>query len=323
VASAYDHVGDEYACYADGEGLEDPSTGTDRFAHADAIVWETMRRTMDELRASGVLTLRVLDAGCGPGTWIKRIAVYAHRLGLGIEATGFDISKGQLEIARKQVESVNACYPNGTRKIEFLSHDLADPLPWADGHFHMVLCNYVVLNHLPKSALPRVVEELCRVASYRVIATVRALASPPTGCIIGTERVREYQQDCSRGELRLVLKDGTEHRITFNLYSAEMLKAVFAPHATIVDLRAIDLFIGRFASDANWTAKLVNGLPGRQQVMRELKEIEEALCRLAGWVDHGTHVLIIAQPKRTISLARPSSKLEDLPPCSSERRSST
>jgi SAM-dependent methyltransferase len=290
VANAYDHVGYEYRCYADGEGLEDPSVGTARFAHADAIVWETIRDTLHQLRAAGVRTLRVLDAGCGPGTWIRRIADYAQRLGLGIDATGFDISKGQLEIARKQIEKLKERDPGKHKKIRFLVHNLADPLPWAVGHFHIVLCNYVVLNHLPKAAIPGVVEELCRVAGYRVIATVRALASPATGCIIGTEQVREYRQDCGRGELRLVLKDGTEHRLTFNLYSAELLGAMFAAHATIVDLRAVDLFLSRFAADANWTANLVGNLPGRTDVIRKLKEIEEPLCRLPGWVDHGTHV---------------------------------
>ena len=296
VASAYDHVGDEYGCYADGEGQEDSSEGPSRFAHADAIVWETIRNTIEQLRAAGVSTLRVLDAGCGPGTWIRRIAAYAHHVGIGVDAIGVDISEGQLKIARKQAESFAARHPNGRWKLEFLTHDLADPLPWPDGHFHVVTCNYIVLNHLPKSALPRVAEELCRVASDRVIATVRALASPPTGCIIGSERVREYHQDCGRGELKLILKDGTEHLLTLNLYSAETLKALFAPHATVVDLRAIDIFVSRFAPDANWTGNLVNCLTGRQEVIRKLQETEEALCRQAGWVDHGTHVLIVAQP---------------------------
>jgi ubiquinone/menaquinone biosynthesis C-methylase UbiE len=296
IASAYNHVGDGYRCYADGEGLDDPCEGPSRFAHADAIVWETIRKTIDQLRGAGVPTLRVLDAGCGPGTWIRRVAVYAHHQGLAVEAVGLDISSGQLEIARKHAESLSARYPDDRSKLEFVMHDLADPLPWPDGHFHMVLCNYVVLNHLPKMALPRVIEDLCRVATYRVISTVRALASPPTGCIIGTEQVREYHQDCGRGELKLALKDGTEHVLTFNFYSAETLKALFQPHAKIVDLRAIDLFLSRFAPDANWTANLVNCLTGRQEVIRKLQEIEETLCRQDGWVDHGTHVLIVAQP---------------------------
>ena len=305
IASAYDHVGDEYGCYADGEGLEDPSEGPSRFAHADAIVWETIRKTIDQLRAAGVSTLRVLDAGCGPGTWIRRIAAYAHRLGLGVEAIGVDISEGQLEIARKQAESFKARLSEWQVETRVL-----DPRPcrtaalarWALPPGRVQLRRS---QSLPKSALPRVAEELCRVASDRVIATVRALASPPTGCIIGTEQVREYHQDCGRGELALVLKDGTEHLLTFNLYSAETLKALFAPHATVVDLRAIDLFLSRFAPDANWTGNLVNCLPGRQEVVRKLQETEEALCRQAGWVDHGTHVLIVAQPNHAAGARRP------------------
>src|SRR6478672_9251105 len=92
IASAYDHVGDGYGRYADGGGPEDPSQAANRFAHADAIVWATICDAIDQLRAAGVSSLRVLDAGCGPGTWTKRIADRTHRLGLGVEAVGFDIS---------------------------------------------------------------------------------------------------------------------------------------------------------------------------------------------------------------------------------------
>jgi len=294
VASAYDHVGNDYGRYADGQGLADPSgASANRFAHADTIVWNALRSTIDQLHRVGVPMLRVLDAGCGPGTWLRRIATHARQFGFSIKASGVDISRRQLEIARKQVEKLEA-----REDITFLVHDLAGPLPWADGCFHIVLCNYVVLNHLPRVALPRVVKELCRVTSHRVIATVRALGSPPTGCIIGTEQVREYHQDCGRGKLRLVLNDGTKHRLTLNLYSAETIKAVFAEHAQIGDLRAIDLFASRFAPDADWTGALVNTLPGRDEVLRKLTEMEEPLCREPGWIDHGTHILIVAQPKR-------------------------
>jgi SAM-dependent methyltransferase len=140
LASAYDHVGDEYGCYADGKGLDDPSVEASRFAHADTIVWQTLRETIDELRAAGVSTLRVLDAGCGPGTWIMRTAAYADRLGLGVEAIGFDIAQRQLEIARTKAESFGAGHANAPLEIEFLTHDLADPLPWSNAHFHIVLC---------------------------------------------------------------------------------------------------------------------------------------------------------------------------------------
>lgn len=42
--------------------------------------------------------------------------------------------------------------------------------------------------------------------------------------------------ECGRGKLALVLKEGSEHLLTFNLYSADTLKALIAPNATVVDL---------------------------------------------------------------------------------------
>ena len=108
--------------------------------------------------------------------------------------------------------------------------------------------------------------------------------------------MHELHEDCGRGRLAVFLKDGTRHVLTFNLYSADTLKALFASKASILDLRAVDLFLSRFAPDTNWTEVLVKRLAGRHEVMQRLKELEEPLCRLPGWVDHGTHVLIVARP---------------------------
>jgi SAM-dependent methyltransferase len=288
-------VGEAYGAYADGDN--DPSCPANRFAHTDAILWDTIRETIDELRQRGVRTLRILDAGCGPGTWIRRVAAYARRCALGIDATGFDIAQGQLKIARKLANETDDGRHGANTSIRFLAHDLAHPLPWTDGQFHVVLCNYIVLNHLDRSALPGAIAELSRVANHRVIATLRAVASPVTGCIIGTEKVSEYHQDSRTGELRLVLKDGSEHVLTLNLYTAEKLKDLFEAQTTIKDLRAVDLFLSRFAADENWTGNLVRALPGRQLVMGSLQEAEEKLCRQPAWLDHGTHILLVAQPK--------------------------
>src|SRR5262249_18602503 len=145
-----------------------------------------------------------------------------------------------------------------------------------------------------------------------------ALASPPTGCITGTEQVREYRQDCCRGELKLLLKDGTEHRLTFNLYAAERLRDMFARHSAITDMRALDLFVSRFAADANWTSNIVDALSGRAEVIGKLKELEELLCRLPGWLDHGTHILIVTQPLQASS--RISSTSQPAPRKSMEGR---
>jgi SAM-dependent methyltransferase len=101
VAHAYDYVGDAYTRYADGEGAGDPASAAVRSVHADSIVWQTLRTAINELRDRGVSRLRILDAGCGPGTWLTRIAADACRQGLDVEGVGFDISGGQLAIARQ------------------------------------------------------------------------------------------------------------------------------------------------------------------------------------------------------------------------------
>src|SRR5262245_22820615 len=216
IARAYDHVGDAYLFYADGERADDPESGVQRAALADSSVWQAICKSIDELRGQGASTLRVLDAGCGPGTWVNRVVAQAHRQGLDVEGVGFDISSGQLDIARKCMAGpLSPCSDIARPRIEFLQHSLLDPLPWPEGHFDIVLCNFAVLNHLPRAALATAISELCRVARYRVIATLRALASPPTACIVGTDQVRELHEDCGRGELAVMLKDGTRHVLTF------------------------------------------------------------------------------------------------------------
>jgi SAM-dependent methyltransferase len=105
-----------------------------------------MCSAIDDLHAFGASTLRVLDAGCGPSTWLNRVAAYVRRLGFDIEAVGVDISAGQPEIARTRAESSN---PRDSAQH-------SDPLPWPDRHFHIVLCNYAVLNHHARgNPLPR------------------------------------------------------------------------------------------------------------------------------------------------------------------------
>jgi SAM-dependent methyltransferase len=297
VSQAYDYVAEQYGHYADGDGMHDFSAGSD-FEHADALVWGAIRTAIEEIASAGRPVLRVLDAGCGPGTWTARAAGYAIRTGISVEVVGCDISREQLDIACRNTAHLEW---NGSSApvLQFLELDLSQPLPWADGTFDLVLSNFAVLNHLSRRDLPRAVRELCRVARYRVLATLRALGSPPTACIVGLDKVQSYYFDGARQELSLALKDGSRHSLTFNLYSAEAIRELFEANATVVDLRGVNLFVARFVPQANWTKGLVERLPARGDLMQKLKELEEPLCRLPGWVDHGTHVLVVAQPKRS------------------------
>ncbi len=299
AANAYNHAGGDYSRYADGDAAVDQSAiSSCRFAHADAIVWRALQSALDDLRKSGTTSVRVLDAGCGPGLWSKRIADYSRQIGLRVSIVGFDISRAQLEIAREEGRRYLDGLSNGSRpELDFQEHDLSKPLPWDNGHFHLVLCNYTVLNHLTQHSLPLAIAELCRVSTGQLIATLRAVGSTPTVCITGMERVREYRHDPSRSNITFTLDDGSQHALPFKIYSAQALEGLFSPHADVVDLRAIDLFISRFAADENWTSSLLDRLPDRPAIIEELKKMEEVLCRQPGWIDHGTHVLVVAKSK--------------------------
>ena len=303
AARAYNHVGDDYSRYADGDaGIDQSTLSAYRFAHADTIVWKALQAALDELRQSGITSARVLDAGCGPGLWSKRIADYSRQIGLCASVVGFDISSTQLEIARHEGRRYLDGLSNGAKPaLDFQEQDLSKPLPWDDGHFHLVLCNYTVLNHLTLHSLPLAIAELCRVSTGRLIATLRAVGSTPTVCVTGMEHVREYRHDPGRSNLSFTLNDGSQHALPFKLYSAQALDGLFSPHADVVDVRAVDLFVSRFAADKNWTSSLLDCLPDRPAVIEKLKEMEESLCRLPGWIDHGTHVLVVAKARSSRS----------------------
>lgn len=71
---------------------------------------------------------RVLDVGCGTG------AHSAELLRRGAVVTGIDKSAGLLAIARKRLG----------RAVALHHHDLAEPLPFADGSFDIVLAALVL-----------------------------------------------------------------------------------------------------------------------------------------------------------------------------------
>src|SRR5882672_5911044 len=95
VAAVYNQAGDDYVAYADG----DPNRlfcFDGSHAYADRQVWLLLDKKLSKLRAAGANSLSILDAGCGPGTWLRRIATHAHRLGFSkIAARGFDVALAQ------------------------------------------------------------------------------------------------------------------------------------------------------------------------------------------------------------------------------------
>jgi malonyl-CoA O-methyltransferase len=96
-------------------------------------------------RLGAVDGLALLDVGCGTGRHALRLAARGARV------TALDFSPGMLERARAKP---------GANAVRFVEHDLAAPLPFADGAFDRVVCG-LVLDHI--GALEKFFAELVRV----------------------------------------------------------------------------------------------------------------------------------------------------------------
>ena len=68
IAAAYNEVGYRYGKYADGGG-RNLFVFDGRHAYSDRKTWETIESKLLALRAKGLNRIKLLDLGCGPGTW--------------------------------------------------------------------------------------------------------------------------------------------------------------------------------------------------------------------------------------------------------------
>src|ERR1700722_6647153 len=185
VADIYNQAGDDYVAYADG----DPSqlfAFDGMHAYADRCVWDVLEKKLTELRASGASSVRILDAGCGPGTWLRRLVMRAHALGFtSITARGFDIAQAQIQRARLAARNLSSL-PGVS--LTFDVADLADRLPEPDASVDLPLCLYSALSHLPVACLPVISKEMARVTSGYCITTVRPIGSTPTAFVDSIEK---------------------------------------------------------------------------------------------------------------------------------------
>jgi hypothetical protein len=77
VAEIYNQAGEDYITYADGDPSQ-PFAFDGMHAYADRCLWAVLETKLTEPRASGARSVRFLDAGCGPGTWLRRLVIRAR-----------------------------------------------------------------------------------------------------------------------------------------------------------------------------------------------------------------------------------------------------
>jgi SAM-dependent methyltransferase len=299
IAAAYNRAGDEYGAYADGdperlfsfEGLH---------AYADRCLWSLLEAKLSDLRATGALSVSVIDAGCGPGTWLRRLVTHAHLLGFSaINARGFDVAETQIQIARRMAHDL-AGLPGVN--LTFDVADLTDRLPEADGSVDMTLCLYSVLSHLPAASLPKVSAEFARVTKGHFVTTVRSIGSTPTIFVDSIEKARHFKLDHNLDRCEVELCGGHRIALSFHLFSESELRDCFARHFDIEDLRGLDIFHSRFIPDSRWNSA---SLLVDERLSGHLAQLEETYARNPCFIERATHLMLMGRLRQAQDPTRP------------------
>ena len=232
--------------------------------------------------------MRVAD----PGTWLRRLVIRAHALGFSsITARGFDIAQAQIQRARLAARNPSSL-PGVS--LTFDVADLADRLPEPDASVDLTLCLYSALSHLPVACLPVISKEMARVTSGYCITTVRPIGSTPTAFVDSIEKVCRLKQDHVRNRCEIDLSDGRHMAFSFHQFTAVELRNYFGGCFDIEDLRGLDLFHSRFMPDSRWNPV---SPPGDGQLADELERLEEAHASRQEFMDHATHLMLVARSR--------------------------
>jgi SAM-dependent methyltransferase len=297
VADIYNQAGDDYVCYADGDPSQ-PFAFDGMHAYADRCVWAVLEKKLTDLRGAGASSVRLLDAGCGPGTWLSRLVIRAHALGFSsITARGFDIAQAQIQRARLLTRNLSSL-PGVS--LAFDVADLAERLPEADASVDLTLCLYSALSHLPVARLPDISKEIVRITSGYFITTVRPIGSTPTAFVDSIDKVRRLKQNHVRDRCEIDLSDGRHIAFSFHQFTAVELLDYFAGGFDIEDLRGLDLFHSRFMPDPRWNPI---GRPADSRLAGELARLENAHATSPEFMDRATHLLLVARSRRAAAAA--------------------
>jgi len=105
---------------------------------------------------------------------------------------------------------------------------------------------------------------------------------------------KSYHQDNAHGRLEVEFQNGTQTSFPSHLFSAAEIRALATPALEIEELSGLDLFHNRFATDPDWNP--AEATPDANFI-HALRGLEHRFRRNPTFLDHATHLLLIARPK--------------------------
>jgi hypothetical protein len=178
--------------------------------------------------------------------------------------------------------------------LRFEVGDIRERMGEADRSVDICLCLYGVLNHLPANDLRAVFGKVARITKGELIATVRAIGSTPTIYVDTVRAAKAYHQDNVHGRLEVEFQSGNQTSFPSHLFSAAEIRTLAAPALEIEELSGLDLFHGRFATDPDWNP--AEAAPDAN-FFHALRGLEHRFRRNPVFIDHATHLLLIARRK--------------------------
>jgi SAM-dependent methyltransferase len=281
-------AGSDYLRYADGDASR-LFDFTSQYSFADREIWRRIDATLMRLAASGRRTLSLLDAGCGPGTWLRRTAWRARELGFErINAFGFDISPAMVALAKSSLAGLEDL----TIRMHFLVRDITAGPAFTDQEFDICMCLYGVLNHLPVTAHNEVAEELARVTQNTLFVTVRAAGSLPTIYVDSLDHARNFHQDNETDRMEIDMLSGEHIGFTSHLFTSTELDRLFRPHLSQTELCGLDVFHSRFATDRRWNPARFES---EAEFASDLELLERRYACHPYFIDRAAHILLVGE----------------------------
>lgn len=284
TACAYNSVATAYLDHAEGRNS---ALFEFKGAHAftDRALWKRLDAMLIRLWTEGRRAIRILDAGCGPGTWLLRMAVRARDLGFSaIDGRGIDVAPAMVDLARSRLRYAYDPHIG----LRFDIGDMIEALGEEDeGSYDIVLCLNGVLNHLAPNDQDRAIAAMERVCDGEIFVTAYSVGCSPSIYLADAFDVRQFHQDNEKGRLEIHLQDGRYLELPSHLFTAAELSGLFSNRVHWVELIGLDLFHSRFHDNPRWNPLGIDHAE-RDQELDRLEQLCEAMPAL---IDSASQIL--------------------------------